>query len=81
MNDAKTTFTKKDIQDRFNISLATVNNWIKTGVIPSPINGEYEGEVYSSLISSIESNANRLKARANRSNQNISNIKIGKTFL
>jgi len=27
---------KKDIQDKFNISLETVNNWIKTGVIPPP---------------------------------------------
>ena len=41
MHNLKTSFTKKDIQSRFNISLATVNNWIKTGVIPSPTNGRY----------------------------------------
>ena len=74
MNSVKTTFFKKDIQDRFNISLATVNNWIKTGIIPPPINGVYTNEEYSSLVSSIEANTNKLKTRANRSHQNESNI-------
>ena len=63
-----------DIQNRLNISLATVNNWIKTGVIPSPENGYYTKDVYSNLIKTIENSNDRLQSRANRSNQNSSNI-------
>lgn len=70
----KSTFAKKDIQNRFNISLATVNNWIKTGVIPSPINGYYTKDAYTALINSIELNSNKLQSRANRSYQKSSNI-------
>lgn len=70
----KTNFAKKDIQNRFNISLATVNNWIKTGVIPSPENGFYTKDVYSSLVKSIENNTEKLQTRANRSLLNASNI-------
>ena len=72
MNNLKTAFAKKDIQNRFNISLATVNNWIKTGVIPSPKDGYYTKDVYSALITYIETNTNRLQSRANRSYQNSS---------
>ena len=60
-------YSKKDIQKKFNISLATVNNWIKTGVIPSPKNGYYSKESYFNLIKSVEMDSNRLKTRANRS--------------
>lgn len=67
-------FTKKDVQDKFNISLATVNNWIKTGVIPNPVNGCYTNEAYLSLIQSVEANTNKLQSRANRSLQNNSTI-------
>ena len=74
MNKLKTTFVKKDIQNRFNISLATVNNWIKTGVIPSPKGGYYTKDAYSALITSIETSTNRLQARANRSYQKSSNL-------
>lgn len=74
MKNLKSTFAKKDIQNRLNISLATVNNWIKTGVIPSPENGYYTKEVYSNLIKTIENSNDRLQSRANRSNQNSSNI-------
>lgn len=74
MNNLKSTFAKKDIQNRLNISLATVNNWIKTGVIPSPENGYYTKDVYSNLIKTIENSNDRLQSRANRSNQNSSNI-------
>lgn len=72
MGSLKTTFLKKDIQNRFNISLATVNNWIKTGVIPSPKGGAYTKDVYSALIKSIETDSSRLQSRANRSYQNFS---------
>ena len=74
MDNLKTIFTKKDIQTRFNISFATVNNWIKTGIIPSPTNGSYTNDVYNFLISSIETNENKLKVRANRSNKNKTEI-------
>ena len=74
MNKLKTTFAKKDIQNRFNISLATVNNWIKTGVIPSPKDGYYTKDVYSALITSIETSTNRLQSRANRSYQKSSDL-------
>ena len=74
MKNLKSTFAKKDIQNRLNISLATVNNWIKTGVIPSPENGYYTKDVYSNLIKTIENSNDRLQSRANRSNKNSSNI-------
>lgn len=67
-------YSKKDIQNKFNISLATVNNWIKTGVIPSPKNGYYSRESYFKLIKSVEMDSNRLKARANRSFSNESDL-------
>lgn len=67
MDSLKATFVKKDIQKKFNISLATVNNWIKTGVIPAPENGYYTKDVYSTIVHSIETNSDRLHSRANRS--------------
>ncbi|MDD7013752.1 MAG: N-6 DNA methylase [Spirochaetales bacterium] len=70
----QTSYAKKDIQKKFNISLATVNNWIKTGVIPSPENGFYTKESYLKLIKSIESDSIRLQARANRSFSDTSDI-------
>lgn len=74
MNNANVTFVKKDIQNRFNISLATVNNWIKTGVIPAPKNGYYTKDIYSALVKSIEIDSLRLQSRANRSYQNSSDV-------
>lgn len=67
-------FEKKDIQKKFQISLATVNNWIKTGIIPSPTNGFYTKEVFEDLIKSIETNMNKLHSRANRSFKNSSTL-------
>ena len=67
-------YAKKDIQNKFNISLATVNNWIKTGFIPSPVNGFYSKDSYINLIKTIESDTNRLHARANRSFSDVSDI-------
>ena len=74
MNKQQVTFTKKDIQNRFNISLATVNNWIKTGVIPSPKDGYYTNEIYSELISTIETDTGKLQSRANRSYRTSSDV-------
>lgn len=74
MNNANVTFVKKDIQNRFNISLATVNNWIKTGVIPAPKDGYYTKDIYSALVKSIEIDSLRLQSRANRFYQNSSDV-------
>jgi len=74
MNNANVTFVKKDIQNRFNISLATVNNWIKTGVIPAPKDGYYTRDIYLALVKSIEIDSLRLQSRANRSYQNSSDV-------
>ena len=74
MNNANVTFVKKDIQNRFNISLATVNNWIKRGVIPAPKDGYYTKDIYSALVKSIEIDSLRLQSRANRSYQNSSDV-------
>lgn len=70
----QTVYSKKDIQNKFNISLATVNNWIKTGVIPSPVNGFYSKDSFFKLVKSLESNPTRLHARANRSFSDASDI-------
>ena len=70
----QTVYAKKDIQNKFNISLATVNNWIKTGVIPSPVNGYYSKDSYLDLVKTVESDSSRLHARANRSFSEASDI-------
>lgn len=74
MSNLKRIFVKKDIQDRFNVSLATVNNWIKTGVIPSPIDGYYTKDVYTAIVNNITTSTNRLHSRANRSHKNSRDI-------
>lgn len=61
---------KKDIQDKFNISLETVNNWIKTGVIPPPEMSGYTQEAFASLVRTVEESTGKLTGRANRSYQN-----------
>jgi type I restriction-modification system DNA methylase subunit len=59
---------KETIGDRLGVSLATVNNWIKTQVIPSPDIHDYYSEVsYKNIIQKMENDTNRLNARANRS--------------
>jgi len=60
--------TKENIRDQLGISLATVNNWIKTGVIPSPdTSGFYSVSKFHEIVTSIRTNVNRLNSRANRS--------------
>jgi len=61
--------TIRDIQNELNVSLATVNNWIKTGLIPQPreINKFTEDE-YQQIIQYLTSASSpKLKSRANRS--------------
>lgn len=61
--------TVKDIQNELNVSLATVNNWLRTGVIPQPqkFNRFTEAEYRQIIRSLTSSNSPKLKARANRS--------------
>jgi type I restriction-modification system DNA methylase subunit len=59
--------TKKDIQDLFRISYATIHNWKKTGFIPNYPNGEYyEEELFQEIVNKISKQ--RLNKRANRLN-------------
>jgi 16S rRNA G966 N2-methylase RsmD len=58
---------KEDLGEDLGVSLATVNNWIKTQVIPPPdIQNHYSKETYNFIIEAIKSNENRLNSRANR---------------
>lgn len=59
---------KNHIRDALGISMATVNNWIKTGLIPaSDIHNSYNETTFNSIIESIKSNSQKLNGRANRS--------------
>jgi predicted RNA methylase len=56
-----------DIRRDLNVSDATINNWIKTGVIPAYVDEDgYDDEMYIDLINDIHSRQNRLQKRANR---------------
>lgn len=60
--------TLEDIRARFNVSSATVRNWIKTGLIKSPGNGEkYTEEEFAGIVYLVESVSGKLRKRANRS--------------
>ena len=62
---------KEDICDSLSISLATVNNWIKTSVIPAPDFGDmYTESTYNEIISKIKKDGIKLSSRANRSQIN-----------
>ncbi|HOC41136.1 MAG TPA: N-6 DNA methylase [Bacteroidales bacterium] len=59
---------KKDIQDTLGISMATIQNWIKTSIIPSPDCGDkYSEKVFNDIIEKIRKNPIKLNSRANRS--------------
>ncbi|HUX37926.1 MAG TPA: TaqI-like C-terminal specificity domain-containing protein [Rectinemataceae bacterium] len=59
---------KEDIRDSLGISLATVNNWIKTSIIPSPDCGDrYSEKTYSEIVERIKNANIKLNGRANRS--------------
>ena len=64
-------FTKKEtVSEKLGVSLATVNNWIKTQVIPSPdIHGYYSDEAYKNIIEIVRNSSTRLNTRANRTRQ------------
>jgi type I restriction-modification system DNA methylase subunit len=61
---------KEIIGEKLGVSLATVNNWIKTAVIPLPdVENYYSKASFDYIISILENTANRLNTRANRSLQ------------
>jgi type I restriction-modification system DNA methylase subunit len=61
---------KETIGEELGVSLATVNNWIKTRVIPDPDMQDYYGkESFESIINKVKSDPLRLVSRANRSLQ------------
>ncbi len=66
-NTTPLTLPKPALAGRLGISLATVNNWIKTREIPEPDSGdEYSKDTFWSIIEKIENNQNKLSSRANR---------------
>jgi len=59
-------FSKEDIRDSLGVSLATVNNWIKTSIIPAPDYGDkYTENAYKEIVKIIKNG--KLNGRANRS--------------
>jgi tRNA1(Val) A37 N6-methylase TrmN6 len=59
---------KEHIGEKLGISLATVNNWIKTQVIPPPdVLDHYSQSTFVSIIEKIKNEPSRLNSRANRS--------------
>ncbi len=59
---------KNHIRDALGISMATVNNWIKTGTIPAPdVHNSYSETAYNAIVESVKSNSKKLNGRANRS--------------
>ena len=58
---------KETISEELGVSLATVNNWIKTKVIPPPDKEKYYNKItYDKIISALKNNQTRLNSRANR---------------
>lgn len=62
-------YSKIDVCEKLNISLATFNNWLKTKLVSSPKNGLYSQEEYLEIVQKIEKST-KLKSRANRNYQN-----------
>jgi type I restriction-modification system DNA methylase subunit len=59
---------KKTIGEKLGVSLAAVNNWIKTQVIPPPdICNCYSKESFDLIINKVKNDPARLASRANRS--------------
>ena len=58
---------KETISEALGVSLATVNNWIKTQVIPSPdVQKHYSKNTFNYIIDMVKNNQVRLNSRANR---------------
>ncbi|MDR0730433.1 MAG: N-6 DNA methylase [Treponema sp.] len=61
---------KESLGEELGVSLATVNNWIKTQVIPTPdMDSYYSKETFDFIINKVKNDPGRLASRANRSLQ------------
>ena len=61
---------KETIGEKLGVSTATVNNWIKTEVIPSPDKDNYYSKTsFDYIINTLKNSPDRLNSRANRSLQ------------
>lgn len=61
---------KETIGEKLGVSLATVNNWIKTAVIPPPdVQNYYSKASFDYIICTLRNAPDRLNTRANRSLQ------------
>jgi type I restriction-modification system DNA methylase subunit len=61
---------KETIGEELGVSLATVNNWIKTRVIPAPdMRDYYSQKAFEAIINKVKNDSIRLASRANRSLQ------------
>jgi tRNA1(Val) A37 N6-methylase TrmN6 len=59
--------TKNDLQNLLNVSGATIDKWIKTGVIPEAKHSEgYDLNEFESIIRKIHNDTSRLQQRVNR---------------
>lgn len=59
--------TKQDLQLTFGVSPATIQNWIKTKLIPSPsVTGAYSDTTFEEIKAIIDRHDSKLKFRANR---------------
>ena len=68
--------TTLNLREEFNVSSATISNWLKTGVIPPYPNGRYfEDAIYIEVIDSIKNNYSKLQKRANRSKNEVITVK------
>ncbi len=67
--------SKRDISNELSVSVATIDNWIKTDLIAQPSNGSLFNESeYNKILSSIKNSDSKLRGRANRS-------RIDKSFI
>jgi type I restriction-modification system DNA methylase subunit len=65
-----TLMRKEALGEKLGVSLATVNNWIKTAVIPSPdVQNFYSKASFDHIIFAFKNTPDRLNSRANRSLQ------------
>jgi tRNA1(Val) A37 N6-methylase TrmN6 len=64
--------TTEHLRQDLDVSSATINNWVKTGVIPPYPNGKkyFDDTTYQNLLQSVKINFQKLQKRANRS-QNV----------
>jgi predicted RNA methylase len=67
--------SKKDLQDEIGVSGATLNNWIRLGLIPKPSpDGYYKSKIFEEIIEALKAHPTKLKSRVNRSRNLVKSI-------